>query len=300
METTLPDALELANLARLMELASGSREVAIGLVDGPVAIDHPDLSIDSIRELPGDRRAICARADSVACTHGTFVAGILNASRRSAAPAICPGCTLLLRAVFGETTSVPAQVPSATPEELAAAIVDCIDAGARLINVSAALTSLPSAAGERALQHALDHAAHRGVIVVAAAGNQGLVGSTVITRHPWVIAVIACDRRARPLAISNLGSSIGRRGLSAPGDDVTSLAADGGTATSGGTSVAAPFVTGAIALVWSRFPEAGAAVMKMAVAEAHAPHRRSVVPALLDAWSIYSALGRLLRQQRAT
>ena len=109
-------------------------------------------------------------------------------------------------------------IPSATPEELGTSIVDCITEGARLVNVSAALITTPSAKGERALADALDHAARRGVVIVAAAGNQGTVGSTMITRHPWVIPVVACDRRGRPLNESNVGSSIGRRGLSAPGE----------------------------------------------------------------------------------
>ena len=49
--------------------------------------------------------------------------------------------------------------------------------------------------------------------MVAAAGNQGTLGSSAITRHPWVIPVVACDLRGRPMNESNLGSSIGRRGL---------------------------------------------------------------------------------------
>ena len=104
------------------------------------------------------------------------------------------------------------QMPSATPRELAAAIIECIDAGARVINLSLALAQ-PSIKGEQALEEALDQAVRRGVIVVAAAGNQGTLGSSAITRHPWVIPVVACDRRGRPMNDSNLGSSIGRRGL---------------------------------------------------------------------------------------
>ena len=181
-------------------------------------------------------------------------------------------------------------IPSATPEELAAAIIECIDAGARLVNLSAALAQVPSAKGERALGQALDHAANRGVIVVAAAGNQGTVGSTAITRHPWVIAVIACDGRGRPLSESNLGNSIGRRGLSAPGEGITSLGTVGDAVPSGGTSVAAPFVTGAIALVWSEFPDAGAGQIRLAVTQAHAQRRPTVVPALLNAWAIHAAM----------
>jgi subtilisin family serine protease len=77
-------------------------------------------------------------------------------------------------------------MPSASPEELGRAIVDVISAGASVINLSAALAQ-PSAKGERQLTETLDYAARRGVLVVAAAGNQGTVGSSAITRHSWVM-----------------------------------------------------------------------------------------------------------------
>ncbi len=288
-ETRASNVLDLVNLTPLMELTSGRPEIVIGLVDGPVVIGHPDLAGENVREVPG-RIGACAQASSLACMHGTFVAGILSAKRSSAAPAICPGCTLLVCPIFSETPVAEELIPSATPEELAAAIIECIDAGARLVNLSAALAQVPSAKGERALGQALDHAANRGVIVVAAAGNQGTVGSTAITRHPWAIAVIGCDRRGRPLSESNLGNSIGRRGLSAPGESITSLGTDSKAVPSGGTSVAAPFVTGAIALVWSEFPDASAGQVKLAVTKAHAQRRPTVVPALLNAWAIHAAM----------
>ena len=147
---------------------------------------------------------------------------MLCAKRGSSAPAICPDCTLLVRPIFTETPAANAQMPSATPEELATAITDVIGAGANVINLSAAL-SHPSPRAEHQLEQALDYAAQRGVLVVAAAGNQGTVGSSTITRHPWVIPVIACDLQARPTAESNLGSSIGRWGLTAPGQNIVSL-----------------------------------------------------------------------------
>src|SRR4029077_9032084 len=147
-----------------------------------------------------------------------------------------------------------------------------------LVNLSAALAQVPSAKGERALGQALDHAANSGVIVVAAAGNQGTVGSTAITGHPWVIAVIACDGCGIPLSESNLGNSIGRRGLSAPGEGITSLGTVGHAAPSGGTSVAAPFVTGAIALVWSEFPSASAGQIRVAITQAHTQRPPTVTP----------------------
>ncbi len=292
-ETRTSNVLDLVNLTPLMELTSGRPEIVIGLVDGPVVVGHPDLAGENVREIPGRIDGACAQASSLACMHGTFVAGILCAKRSSAAPAICPGCTLLVSPIFSETPAASELIPSATPEELAAAIIECVDAGARLVNLSAGLAQVPSSRSERALGQALDYAANRGVIVVAAAGNQGTVGSTAITRHPWVIAVIACDWRGRPLNESNFGNSIGRRGLSAPGEGITSLGTDSKAVPSGGTSVAAPFVTGAIALVWSEFPDASAGLLRVAVTQAHTQRRPTVVPALLNAWAIYAGMRQL-------
>lgn len=280
---------DLVNLAPLVQLSSGRAETTIGLIDGPVVTTHPDLAATRIREIPGRLGGACTRTDSAACMHGTFVAGILCARRGSAAPAICPDCTLLVRPIFTETMAANGRMPSATPGELAAAIVDCIDAGARVINLSAALTQ-SSSRGERSLEEALNHSARRGRIVVVAAGNQGAMGSSIITRHPWVIPVVACDPSGRPIGLSNLGNSIGRRGLGAPGVAVTSLGADGVPRVFGGTSAAAPFVTGAVALLWSAFPEATAAEVRVAVTRPGAARPASIVPPLLDAWAAYQFL----------
>lgn len=285
------DPLALVRLTPLMSRTQGRRELAVALIDGPIALGHPDLAQSRIKELPAEVRGSCSRLESVACMHGTFVAGMLVARRGSAAPAICPGCTLILRPIFAESTKTNHAMPSAAPEELATAINDAIGAGAKVINLSAALTQ-PSSRGEQLLEHALDHAAQRGVLVVAAAGNQGTVGSSAITRHPWVIPVVGCDLQRRPTAESNLGSSIGRWGLAAPGEDIVSLGTGGQPQTSSGTSAAAPFVTGAIALLWSEFPSASAAQLKLAVTQAGRPPRRTIAPPLLDAWAAYQTMSR--------
>ena len=269
--------------------SQGRRELAVALIDGPVFLQHPDLSQSSIKEVPAEVRGSCSRLESMACTHGTFVAGILVARRESSAPAICPGCTLILRPIFAEGTNGNGQMPSAAPEELALAITDAIDAGANVINLSAALAQR-SSRGERQLEQVLDYASKKGVLVVAAAGNQGTVGSSAITRHPWVIAVIGCNHEGKPTTESNLGSSIGRGGLAAPGHNITSLGTNGKPQTTGGTSVAAAFVTGAIALLWSEFPGASASRIKLAVTHAGRRPRRTIVPPLLDAWAAYEAM----------
>lgn len=283
------NALDLIKLTALMERTSGRPEIIVGLIDGPVVMNHPDLAGENIREIPGKLRGTCASATGAACMHGTFVAGILCARRQSGAPAICPNCTLLVRPIFGDMTLGSEQMPSATPEDLVTAIIESIDAGARVINLSLALTQ-SSAKGQSELQEALDHAARSGVMIVAAAGNQGTICSSAVTRHSWVIPVVACDLQGRPMSVSNLGNSIGRHGLRAPGDDIASLGAAGKPLMFSGTSVAAPFVTGTIALLWSAFPTASAAEVKFVVTQSFAPRRTTVVPPLLDAWTAYQVM----------
>jgi hypothetical protein len=134
--------LDLVNLTALMERTRGRVEIAVGLIDGPVARDHPDLEGDHIHEVPGGLSSRCRQVSSPACTHGTLVAGILSGKRGSPAPAICPNCTLLVCPIFAEAAPGPGRLPSATPGELAAATIRCIDVGARVLTISAALTHL--------------------------------------------------------------------------------------------------------------------------------------------------------------
>jgi subtilisin family serine protease len=288
--------LDLVNLTPLMARTSGRAEIKIGLIDGPVALDHPDLAAHNIHQVPGKQSGACSTASSLACMHGTFVAGMLMAKRGSASPAICPGCTLLVRPIFAETTPANGDMPSAKPEELASAIVDTVNAGTRLINLSAAVQQT-SANGERELEEALNYAARRNVIVIVAAGNQGTVGSSAITRHPWVIPIAACDLQGRMIIASNLGNSIGRNGLTAPGQDIASLASHGKPQTFAGTSAAVPFVTGAIALLWSEFPSANAAQVKLAVTRPSGQRRKAIAPPLLDASAAFTAMNPAGRKQ---
>ena len=276
------DNLSLVKLHNLTGLTSGIPEIKLGLIDGPVAIGHPDLVDTSIHETLNNSIA-CTRTKSQACSHGTFVTGMLSGKRDSGAPSICPDCTILVRPIFSEST----EPTSASPKELAQSILDCIRFGARAINLSVALSN--QSTGLNDLKEALDYSAKRGVIIVAAAGNKGTLASSVITSHPWVISVAACDSHGTLMDQSNLGRSIGRWGLMAPGDKVQSLSSDGGYVTMSGTSVAAPFVTGAIGLLWSLFPEAPPDLIRSAIM-GNGRRSRSIIPPLLDAWDAYQFL----------
>ena len=76
----------------------------------------------------------------------------------------------------------------------------------------------------------------------------------------------------------------------APGDGISSLGAEGKPLTLGGTSVAAPFVTGTIALLWSEVPGAPATEVRLAIAQSYSTRRATVVPPLLDAWAAYQMM----------
>jgi len=262
------EEIDLVGLRAVMDRSAGSSAVSIGLIDGPVA---RHASFAQQPQVIGDS---AGRASDFASLHGTFVAGILGARRGSGAPGICPDCTLYSHPAFAASPGSP----FLNGQALSRAIRDCVGAGVKVINLSLTVYR-PSAESESSLRDALDLAAHKGVIVVAAAGNQASVSATVITRHPWVIPVAGCDPQGRPSTGTNLGLSIGRRGLRAPGEQVTSLALTGTTVLNG-TSVAAPFVTGAIALLWSEFPRASAQALKLAILRAE--RRSSISPPLLN------------------
>ena len=274
--------LQLINLNPLMEKTSGRPEIVVGLIDGPVMQQHPALIKANIRELAGAPTGTCTLPNSMACVHGTFVAGILSATRDSVAPAICPDCTLLIHPVFPEIAGAYNPMPRTTPEKLAASIWEAVDAGARVLNLSLAINAHAPMKNQQ-LKEALDYAASRGAIVVCATGNQGTVAGSTLTQHPVVIPVTAYSQQGRPLNLSNIGTSIGRNGLGAPGEEIKSIGSRNATHTLTGTSAATPFVTGTIALLWSLFPTATSAQVKMAVTGNGLPRRRTLVPPLLDA-----------------
>ena len=282
------ECLRASGLDEVMAFGEGSATLAVAVLDGPVAVDHVGLEGASLVAAGGSGMA-CVVAGAGGCGHGTAVAGMLAAGRDTPARGICPGVRVLVRPIFGDD-----QPARAEPAVLAQAIGDAIDAGAWIVNVSAAFCGAVPI-GDRGLRDALNHAAQRGVIVVAAAGNEGRVGGSPLVSHPWVIAVAACDTAGRPLAGTNLGGAIARGGMCAPAVGVVSLAAGGSYGPFSGSSAAAPQVSGAIALAWSANPTVSGAQVRAAVQASAAAGRgsaRGIAPPLLDAPAIYEQVSR--------
>ncbi len=250
----------------------------MGLIDGAVESNHPDFA-DSVITSLDSTQSVCRSKDSPACVHGTFVAGVLCAKRASRPSGICPGATLITHSLFCEARDL-AQCPVVTPQHLADAIIEVTDAGAKVINLSLGL-SQSNLGANAALHRAFDHAFHSGVLLVGASGNQGRIGHNPLFDHPWVIPVAACDLQGRLTGSSNIGKSVGMRGLLAPGQDVISTYSKGGYVKLSGTSIATPFVTGSIAFLWSLFPEATPSQIKNAITGGSAI-RRSIIPPVLN------------------
>lgn len=273
-------ALELVRLPHLMARSLGTKAIVVGLIDGPIGEIAGGKSVERIAGAPG---ASCGQGCRVARAHGTAIASLLVAEPFAGVGGICPKCTVLSWPLFvGDT-----RPPSASADELARGILACVAAGASIINLSLAVWNA-TARGTGQLRAALDIAAHHGVLVVAAAGNDGQVGASVVTGHHAVLPVVGCDMSGRPVDSTSLSRRLGQYGLVAPAG-MAVHASDGALLPAEGTSVSAGFVTGTAALLWSLFPTATANQIRRALVH-RAGRRQQLIPPLLDAMLTTDAL----------
>lgn len=126
---------------------------------------------------------------------------------------------------------------SGTWSDVAAGIRWTANQGHDVGNMSLGGTS-PSSTVEDACQYAYDN----GVLLVAAAGNDGRNRVSYPARYDTVVAVSAMNENDELAWFSNTGDAVE---FIAPGVDVLSTKLDGGTTTMSGTSMASPHVAGA-------------------------------------------------------
>jgi subtilisin family serine protease len=133
---------------------------------------------------------------------------------------------------------------------VAYAIEWAINQGADVINLS-----LGTQENSRLFHDVMLWAVEQGVSVVAAAGNSNTSVLHYPAAYPAVVAVTAVGETKTKAPFANYGSWID---VAAPGVGITSTivtAQGSGYATWSGTSMATPFVSGAIALLRQKFPE---------------------------------------------
>jgi thermitase len=236
-------ALRNMQLPEAWEITTGA-EITIAVLDTGVAADHPDLSG---KVLPG--RDFFGGDDDAGDDngHGTATSGLIAAKTDNGEgiAGVCWGCRILpVKVLGGRGQGGDASV--------AAGIRWAADQGARIINMS-----LGGSQDSDVLREAVEYAVGRGVLIVAATGNDGADGNAVNypAGYDDVLSVTATGNSDVVTGFSNYGSYVD---ISAPGVGVWSTlwTRQGNTyGPANGTSFSSPHVAGVAALVWSLRPD---------------------------------------------
>jgi thermitase len=252
------------------EINPGSSNIIIAIIDSGVDLTHPDLSQ---KMLPGWDFIEGDAIPQDDFGHGTHVAGIAAAMSNN---------NLGVSGVSWGAKILPVRVLDAngngTYAGVAAGIIYAVDQGAQILNLS-----LGGSSPSGVLQDAVNYAYNHGVVIVAAVGNSGNYGVLYPARCDHVIGVAAVDSSLNRPWFSNYGSEVD---LAAPGVSIYSTEPGfrGSYGFRDGTSMAAPYVSGSVALLMS-LP--GNGVAGLAVSQ--------LIDSAMDigpeGWDVYSGAG---------
>ncbi|MEU8542764.1 type VII secretion-associated serine protease mycosin [Streptomyces sp. NPDC048717] len=239
--------------------------VTVAVLDTGVDATHPDLE-GSV--LPGtDLIGFGAsRGDRAWARHGTAMAGIIaghghGIGGEDGVLGVAPKARILpVRVILEGSDKQRDKARKSRGTALAEGIRWATDHGADVINLSLgddSESAHPDAGEDSAVQYALD----KGVSVVASAGNGGEKGDHISfpAAYPGVIAVAAVDRYGTHAAFS---TSRWYATVSAPGVDIVIADPDRRYYEGWGTSAAAAFASGAVALIRSAHPDLTPAQIK--------------------------------------
>ena len=238
----------------------GNKNVVVAVIDNGFDLSHPELRGKVIKAYNAVTHTSNVTVDED--VHGTHVAStaVGNVNNGSGVSGIAPGCSL-----------IAIQVGNSEGLMSTNAIVDgllyAINSGADVVNMSLGghykkgLSTLPifmqediirntGLDEERMWNRLFDMAAKKNVTVVLSGGNANvLVGIDPMKRSPNTIRVSAVQPDKYKASFSNYGAL---STLSAPGVDIYNALPGGDYDFLDGTSMAAPVVTGAVALLKSK------------------------------------------------
>jgi subtilisin family serine protease len=255
----------MVRAAQARAIEPGDPATLIGLVDSGVLLDHPELrgrlraganavSLSS-PQLPEGMVMLAQGHDRLPLDeegHGTACAGIIGANGYQIAPGIAGACWMIPMKALSAVRPSPREPPTAVGSllDIDRAVKAAIDLGARVLNLSFG-TPETSLGPDDPVPHVevVRYALERDCVLVAASGNSGDETRYFPAALPGVIAVGAVDEQRRPAPFSTMGPHVC---LCAPGEGIPLAGLDGGYSEGSGTSFAAPFVTGACALMIAR------------------------------------------------
>lgn len=197
----------------------------LGLIDTGVDAAHPALAGVPIRQrgFAGDDRP---------GAHGTAVASLL-AGRSGAFSGSAPGASLFVADVYGGSAA------GGSSTGVAQALAWMAGADVPVVNIS--LVGPRNALVEAAVRRA----AGRGVLIVAAAGNDGPAAPPLYpASYPGVVGVTGVNARGRALPEAARGPQVD---FAAPGADMAAAGPGRGYVNVRGASFAAPLVAGLLA-----------------------------------------------------
>ncbi|MFD5257148.1 type VII secretion-associated serine protease mycosin [Streptomyces bobili] len=239
--------------------------VTVAVLDTGVESDHPDLDGNVLtgKDMVGFG---AGPGDRAWARHGTAMAGIIAGHGHGYADGdgvmgIAPEAKILpVRVILEDGDPSRTKARNTRGNALAEGIRWAADQGADVINLSLGDDSA-SAHPEPAEDEAVQYALKKGSVVVASAGNGGEKGDHISypAAYPGVIAATAVDRYGTRASFST------RRWyatVSAPGVDVVIADPDHKYYEGWGTSAAAAFVSGAVALVKAAHPDLTPAQIK--------------------------------------
>ena len=217
------------------ELRSCTKGLKVGVVDTMVDHRHPafdDVHINVGTFISEGRK----RAPSA---HGTGVLAILAGGERSGTPGLMPDGEFFVADIFHIDADGQ---PSADTVSLLSAL-SWMDAwGVKIVNLSVA------GPHDELMQKAIETLSNRGMIFVAAAGNEGPNAPPMYpAAYKKVVAVTAIAKDMRSYRHANRGEYID---LAAPGVDVWTAVPGAKESYQSGTSFAVPFATALLATIY--------------------------------------------------
>ncbi len=283
-----PDFSQLWGLTKIQaptawSSTTGSNDVVVAVVDSGINYNHEDLhanmwqnsgaiadnSDDDADSYPDDIygiNAITHTGDPMDdYGHGTHVAGIIGAVGNNGLGVTGVNWTVKLMALkFLDSSG------SGTTADAVKCFNYLIAMKKGGVNIRAVNASWSGDGYSQSLKDAIDSAGDLGIITVCAAGNDG-VNIDASPEYPAsydspsLITVTASDANDNMPSFANYGAS--HVAIAAPGVSILSTYYNSNTAymTMTGTSMAVPYVTGAVALLSARNPGSSAAGIKSAL-----------------------------------